>query len=73
MNLTQLSGGRTAWSARVIIGPQVIAARMWYDGRNVNNAKEDAAEVACLRLGVAPPLTQTGQQQQQGHWGAIGP
>ncbi len=28
----------------------VHSARFWYDGKNVNNAKEDAAEVALLWL-----------------------
>lgn len=27
------------------------AARFWYDGKNLHNAKEDAAEVALLWLG----------------------
>lgn len=40
------TGGRTAWSSRVTISGQILAARFWYDGKNLNNAKEDAAEVA---------------------------
>jgi hypothetical protein len=39
-------GGRTAWSSRVVVDNRVFSARYWYDGKNVNNAKEDAAEVA---------------------------
>ncbi len=39
-------GGRTAWSSQVKIFNNSIAARYWYDGNNVQNAKEDAAEVA---------------------------
>ncbi|CAN8097659.1 unnamed protein product [Discula destructiva] len=39
-------GGRTAWSSRVVISGQTVAARYWYDGKNVNNAREDAAEMA---------------------------
>ncbi|KAL8807843.1 MAG: hypothetical protein Q9182_000492 [Xanthomendoza sp. 2 TL-2023] len=44
-------GGRTAWSSTVTIsGHHVIQARFWYDGQYVNNAKEDAAEVALQSL-----------------------
>jgi len=43
-------GGRTAWSATVTIRGQNLPARYWYDGQYVNNAKEDAAEVACTKL-----------------------
>ncbi|KAL2119802.1 hypothetical protein VTJ04DRAFT_6763 [Mycothermus thermophilus] len=39
-------GGRTAWSSQVIIGTHKFPARFWYDHKNVNNAKEDAAELA---------------------------
>ncbi|CAJ2505170.1 Uu.00g125640.m01.CDS01 [Anthostomella pinea] len=39
-------GGRTAWSSRVTVYGKCIDARFWYDGKNLNNAKEDAAEVA---------------------------
>ncbi|KAK4164557.1 hypothetical protein QBC43DRAFT_288806 [Cladorrhinum sp. PSN259] len=39
-------GGRTAWSSSVTIYDRVYNARFWYDGKNLNNAKEDAAEVA---------------------------
>ncbi|KAL1899840.1 hypothetical protein Sste5346_002706 [Sporothrix stenoceras] len=43
-------GGRTAWSSRVSVYGYVFAARYWYDGKNVNNAKEDAAELALTWL-----------------------
>ncbi|CCC09884.1 hypothetical protein SMACR_03440 [Sordaria macrospora] len=43
-------GGRTAWSARVEINGQFIDARFWFDGKNLENAKEDAAEVALNRM-----------------------
>ena len=43
-------GGRTAWSATVTIQGQNMAARFWYDGQYLNNAKEDAAEVACTKI-----------------------
>ncbi|KAI1431097.1 hypothetical protein GGR50DRAFT_690001 [Xylaria sp. CBS 124048] len=44
--LTSLLGGRTAWSSVVTICGNRIEARYWYDGNNLNNAKEDAAEAA---------------------------
>ncbi|KAI1078131.1 hypothetical protein F5B20DRAFT_243613 [Whalleya microplaca] len=39
-------GGRTAWSSIVTVYGKQIEARYWYDGRNLNNAREDAAEAA---------------------------
>ncbi|KND90578.1 hypothetical protein TOPH_04804 [Tolypocladium ophioglossoides CBS 100239] len=42
----RLEGGRTAWSSRVIVHGKTVAARYWYDGKNLNNAREDAAECA---------------------------
>lgn len=51
-------GGRTAWSATVTVQSQNLAARYWYDGQYLNNAKEDAAEVACTKL-RNPSITQT--------------
>jgi len=36
----------------VTIQGQHIAARYWYDGQYVHNAKEDAAEVALIHMGV---------------------
>jgi hypothetical protein len=38
----------------VTIQGQNIPARYWYDGQYVNNAKEDAAEVALKHLNSAP-------------------
>lgn len=46
-------GGRTAWSSQVTIQGQTLAARYWYDGKNLNNAKEDAAECALNWLRTA--------------------
>ncbi|KAK3349928.1 hypothetical protein B0T25DRAFT_570525 [Lasiosphaeria hispida] len=43
-------GGRTAWSSKVVICGQTFSARFWYDGKNLNNAKEDAAELALSML-----------------------
>ncbi|KAI1397513.1 hypothetical protein F4819DRAFT_79884 [Hypoxylon fuscum] len=39
-------GGRTAWSSIVTVCGKRIEARYWYDGRNITNAREDAAEAA---------------------------
>ncbi|OXV08018.1 hypothetical protein Egran_04218 [Elaphomyces granulatus] len=44
------SCGRTAWSSTVTIQGRNIAARYWYDGDYINNAKEDAAEVAIMQI-----------------------
>ena len=43
-------GGRTAWSCRVNVMGSTVSARYWYDGKNMNNAKEDAAEMALSHL-----------------------
>jgi hypothetical protein len=48
-------GGRTAWSSRVTVHGSVHNARFWYDGKNLNNAKEDAAEVAYNWLSGSNP------------------
>ncbi|KAI0509695.1 hypothetical protein F5B22DRAFT_648716 [Xylaria bambusicola] len=42
----RLEGGRTAWSSVVVVYGKRIEARYWYDGNNLNNAREDAAEAA---------------------------
>jgi hypothetical protein len=49
------AGGRTAWSSRVTVHGSVHSARYWYDGKNLNNAKEDAAEVALNWLNGSNP------------------
>ncbi|KAH8170398.1 hypothetical protein LIA77_09179 [Sarocladium implicatum] len=43
-------GGRTAWSSRVTVYSQTFSARYWYDGKNLHNAREDAAELAVTWL-----------------------
>jgi len=67
-------GGRTAWSATVTIQGANVAARYWYDGQFINNAKEDAAEVAMMRLNHPRAATATAQNYQggssNGRWGA---
>ncbi|KAL2262869.1 hypothetical protein VTK26DRAFT_9195 [Humicola hyalothermophila] len=47
-------GGRTAWSSAVTVFGKSLQARFWYDGKYINNAKEDAAEVALKRMGYCP-------------------
>lgn len=51
-------GGRTAWSATVTIKNENLAAKFWYDGQFLNNAKEDAAEVAVTKI-MNPAITQS--------------
>lgn len=63
-NSLLLSGGRTAWSSTVTVQGQNVAARYWYDGQFINNAKEDAAEVALMRLNQQP-RSPTGQLAPQ--------
>ncbi|KAL4932303.1 uncharacterized protein BDV17DRAFT_287831 [Aspergillus undulatus] len=43
-------GGRTAWSCHVIAKGRTFAARYWFDGDYVQNAMEDAAEVALKEI-----------------------
>jgi len=74
-HVTRRSGGRTAWSCTVNACGQHVPARYWYDGQYVNNAKEDAAEVALQAFGVlAKPMGPNPmhlQNQQRSHMGAI--
>ncbi|KAJ6024623.1 hypothetical protein N7540_005420 [Penicillium herquei] len=58
-----LSPGRTAWSATVAVKGRNIHARYWYDGQYINNAKEDAADVALrvLHEETVPKTTLPGQ------------
>ncbi|KAK2842933.1 hypothetical protein FQN49_005977 [Arthroderma sp. PD_2] len=50
-------GGRTAWSSSVNIQGYNYPARYFYAGEFINNAKEDAAEVAFTKLNSQPPIT----------------
>ncbi|KAJ5632301.1 hypothetical protein N7490_008640 [Penicillium lividum] len=67
------AGGRTAWSSTVTVQGRNVAARYWYDGQYINNAKEDAAEVALKQLlnqPRAPAATvYPGQVYPQGYGG----
>ncbi|KAI4127112.1 MAG: hypothetical protein LQ347_004737, partial [Umbilicaria vellea] len=73
--------GRTAWSSTVTINQTNISARYWYDGQYVNNAKEDAAEVALQHLltnsnspsPISPISPQSQNSMHQGSiWGSAG-
>jgi hypothetical protein len=44
-----------------------IAARYWYDGQFLNNAKEDAAEVALMQFAQQTTGTQPAFQSQAGY------
>jgi hypothetical protein len=67
------TGGRTAWSSTVTVQGRNFAARYWYDGQYINNAKEDAAEVALTTL-RNPAITQAGQAsyRTQSSYGSAG-
>ncbi|PVH90986.1 hypothetical protein DM02DRAFT_664451 [Periconia macrospinosa] len=43
-------GGRTAWSSIINIQGTHYAARYWYDGAYVEQAREDAAEMALRKI-----------------------
>lgn len=43
-------GGRTAWSTVAVVNGSPYAARFWYDGAYMEQAKEDAAEIALRKL-----------------------
>ncbi|KAL3956376.1 hypothetical protein ACCO45_009222 [Purpureocillium lilacinum] len=58
-------GGRTAWSSRVIVHGKTVEARYWYDGKNLNNAREDAAECAFNWLSAA---SSNASSQSWGSW-----
>ncbi|KAF2125051.1 hypothetical protein P153DRAFT_389905 [Dothidotthia symphoricarpi CBS 119687] len=52
-------GGRTAWSTVAVINGTQYSARFWYDGNYIDQAKEDAAEIALRKLtGYVDPTTQ---------------
>ncbi|EXJ92826.1 hypothetical protein A1O3_01380 [Capronia epimyces CBS 606.96] len=57
----------------VTIQGQNLAARYWYDGQYLHNAKEDVAEVACTKL-RNPSITgqqttyRAGPSYAQGGW-----
>lgn len=43
-------GGRTAWSTICCVNGAQYPARFWYDGAFLEQAKEDAAEIALRKL-----------------------
>jgi len=64
--LSDRRGGRTAWTSTVTIQGHNIPARNWYDGQFLNNAKEDAAEVALIKM-RNPSLTAQSSRSQGRH------
>jgi len=60
-------GGRTAWSSSVAIGQTVVNARFFYDGNNIENSREDAAEVALQSLGIVASPNQPFQSNGPFH------
>ncbi|KAK4249578.1 hypothetical protein C7999DRAFT_30004 [Corynascus novoguineensis] len=51
-------GGRTAWSSLLSFGNDwIFQARFWYDGNNINNAREDVAEVTLKFFRSSIPLS----------------
>ncbi|KAI0543814.1 hypothetical protein F4679DRAFT_80829 [Xylaria curta] len=50
-------GGRTAWSSVVVVYGKRFEARYWYDGNNLHNAREDAAEAAFTWLSTSSGLS----------------
>ncbi|KAK4109749.1 hypothetical protein N656DRAFT_715352 [Canariomyces notabilis] len=59
-------GGRTAWTSAVTVYGVQHRARFWYDGKNLNNAKEDAAEVAVKWLTSSAPSSPA--TSRSGRW-----
>ncbi|KZM28239.1 uncharacterized protein EKO05_0011057 [Ascochyta rabiei] len=61
-------GGRTAWSTIAVVNGSQYPARFWYDGAFMEQAKEDAAEIALRKLtgcvdqnSQPPPASQYGR------------
>ncbi|KAF2877634.1 hypothetical protein BDV95DRAFT_535348 [Massariosphaeria phaeospora] len=61
-DISDRRGGRTAWSSVVALpGGTTYPARFWYDGAYMEQAREDAAEMALrhltgtLNTAVEPP------------------
>ena len=63
LNNADRLGGRTAWSSTVTVQGRNIAARYWYDGQFINNAKEDAAEMALMQF-AQPSISSPGSPGQ---------
>ncbi|KAF2203818.1 hypothetical protein GQ43DRAFT_469616 [Delitschia confertaspora ATCC 74209] len=52
-------GGRTAWSSIAVVQGRAYSARFWYDGAYVEQAREDAAEIAYLAICGNQPSSPT--------------
>lgn len=44
------AGGRTAWSCTVTVQGRTFSARFFYDSQYIDNAKDDASEIALNSL-----------------------
>jgi len=62
------TGGRTAWSTIAVVNNVQYPARFWYDGAFMEQAREDAAEIALRKLtgcidqnSQPPPASQYGR------------
>ena len=62
----QDTGGGSAWTSTVTIQGHNIPGRNWYDAQFINNAKEDAAEVALIKM-RNPSLTAQSSRSQGRH------
>jgi hypothetical protein len=67
-NTNARTGGRTAWSTIAVVNGTPYPARFWYDGAFMEQAKEDAAEMALRKLtgctdqnSQPPPASQYGR------------
>ncbi|KAH6612033.1 hypothetical protein C7974DRAFT_406883 [Boeremia exigua] len=60
-------GGRTAWSTIAVVNGIHYQARFWYDGARMQQAKEDAAEIALRQItGCTDPKSQPPSASQYG-------
>ena len=56
--LSDRRGGRTAWSSTVNVAGEIFAAFYWYDGTYIQNAMEDAAQIALKSLSTQEKFAQ---------------
>ncbi|KAJ4989952.1 hypothetical protein SVAN01_04599 [Stagonosporopsis vannaccii] len=66
-DISDRRGGRTAWSSIALIQGVQYQARFWYDGTRMEQAREDAAEIALRQLtGYTNPTTEPPPAGQYG-------
>ncbi|KAJ8113175.1 hypothetical protein OPT61_g4628 [Boeremia exigua] len=67
-DISDRRGGRTAWSTIAVVNGMHYQARFWYDGTRMDQAREDAAEIALRQLtGYIDPKSQPPPASQYGH------